>query len=149
MTTVAGILNPAPYTVREDDALLDAVGIAFAKRIRTLPVVDAQRRYRGMISLHRILSLLLPRAALIDDGLADLSFAGDTIDELKRKLAALAGRTVADLMDHDVAPIHPDTQIVEAALLMFRRRDNLPVVERDTGLLAGLISPWEILERLV
>lgn len=109
MTNSAGILNPTPYTMREGDAVLEAVGIAFAKRIRSLPVVDPGRKYKGMISLHQILALLLPQAALVEGGLSDLAFAGDTVDELRDRLAGLHGRTLAESMDHHVPPIHPDT----------------------------------------
>ncbi|MBI2312413.1 MAG: CBS domain-containing protein [Betaproteobacteria bacterium] len=147
--TVATILNPAPYTVNADDHLLEVVRITLEKRFRSLPVVDGEGRYRGMVSLHGILGLLLPTAATVDHGLADLAFVADTLDDLKEVLQGFVEHRVSDHMDPGVKPVHPETSIVEATLLMFRTGENLPVVDRSTGRLVGLISPWEVLGKLV
>jgi len=146
---VSSILNAQPLTVRENDPLSEVVRIALERRIRSLPVLDAVDRYAGVVSLHRILELLLPRSATVEHGLADLAFVHDSLADLRAKLASFGQARVADYMDREATVISPDTQIVEAALLMFRTRENLPVVEPQSGRLAGLVSPWEILQRIV
>jgi CBS domain-containing protein len=145
---VASILNPRPLTVRESDALSEVVRITLERHVRSLPVLDAGGRYVGMVSLHRILELLLPRSATVAHGLADLAFVHDSLADLRAKLENFGAHRVADYMDRDAAAIAPETQVVEAALLMFRTRENLPVVERSSGRLVGLVSPWEILQRI-
>lgn len=146
---VSSILNPKPLTVRENDALSEVVRIALERHIRSLPVLDAVDCYVGMVSLHRILELLLPRSATVDHGLADLAFVHDSLADLRAKLAAFGQARVADYMDRDATVIEPETEVVEATLLMFRARENLPVVDRASRKLVGLVSPWEILERIV
>ncbi len=149
MNHVADVLNPQPYTVSADDPLRKVVDIALERRIRSLPVTDASGRYIGVVSLHALLALLLPQAARVEHGVADLAFMAPTVEELREVVRGAGSARVGDHMDEGVAPVHPGTSILEAALLMHRTRENLPVVDRESGRLVGLMSPWEILKQLV
>ncbi len=149
MNHVADILNPQPFTVGADGPLRKVIDIALERHIRSLPVTDAAGRYLGVVSLHALLALLLPQAARVEHGLADLAFMAPTVEELREVVRGTGSERVRDHMDEGVAPVHPETSILEAALLMHRTRENLPVVDRETGRLVGLMSPWEILKRLV
>lgn len=145
---ISGLMNRQPFTIGPDDPLSEVLRITLEKRVRSLAAVDHGGRYLGMVSLHQLLGLLLPRSARVDHGLADLAFVTDSLDDLRHVLRQFAGDRVADHLDPEVPVVHPDTTLVEAVLIMYRSGENLPVVDRGTGKLVGLISPWEVLPRL-
>lgn len=145
---ISGLMNRQPFTIGPDDAVSEVLRITLEKRVRSLAAVDHGGRYLGMISLHQLLGLLLPRSARIDHGLAGLAFVTDSLDDLRQVLRQFTSDRVADHLDPAVPVVYPDTTLVEAILIMYRTGENLPVVERDTGKLMGLISPWEVLPRL-
>ncbi len=48
----------------------------------------------------------------------------------------------------DIPVVHPDTPLMETVLLLLRSRIALPVVDKNTGRLVGMISSWGALEKL-
>lgn len=142
------ILNPHPYTTRSGSDLLEVVHITLKHRVQSLPVLDAEDRYVGTVSLTGILHLLLPMAATTEHGLTNLSFVSDSVEVLRQRMNTWKKHRVDDHLDTDAEPIHPDTSIAEALLLIYRTGRNLPVVERDTRRLVGLVSAWEVLNKL-
>lgn len=57
-TKVADVMTSSPKTVREDAALEDALRIMRAAKCRRIPVVSAENRLSGLISLDDVLQLL-------------------------------------------------------------------------------------------
>lgn len=145
---VSDIMNPSPHTVRAGATLLEVVHVTLDRRVQSLPVVDDGDRYIGTVGVRGLLHLLLPNAATTTHGLAHLSFVDESVEDLRQRLSAWGGHRVEDHLDEDVEPIHPDTGIAEAVLILYRTGRNLPVVERDTQKLRGLVSTWEVLRRL-
>ncbi|MBI3777529.1 MAG: CBS domain-containing protein [Gammaproteobacteria bacterium] len=148
--TVESVMNKDPVTVSSTDTFGHAFQLLVERRVRSLPVVDDGRIYRGMFDLYDIWKLLLPRAALLDgDSLRDLSFIPGSREQLRDKLREAAQRPITDFLDADQAPaIYPKTTVIEAILLLHRYGGNLPVIDPKTRQLAGLVSAWEILELL-
>jgi CBS domain-containing protein len=147
--TVAKIMNPKPIVLNSSETVRDAIRRMMEKKVRSFPVVDGDGRYLGMFSLHRVLGMLLPRVATMDEEREmDLSFISDTVEHLKEKLADIGNDSVSGFMERDRKVAHPDTPLVEGVLLLYRLGANIPVVERDSGRLAGLLSPWEVLNQV-
>jgi CBS-domain-containing membrane protein len=147
--TCATIMNPHPVTIGNEETVAAALEKMLQHRVKSLAVVDREGRFQGMFGLHRLLGLLLPKAATISDGMEDLAFVSDTLTDIRERLQQLQNQPVgAYLSRNDTVPVHPGTPLVETVLLLYRHRDNLPVVEQTTGKLVGLVSPWEILAKL-
>lgn len=150
--TVKTILNPAPLVLSRSHTIEDALKQMVQHHVRSLPVVDENGKYLGSFGIHRMMKIMLPMAATMDSGagtLKDLSFVSDSIDHLREKWLEIRTQPVIGLLDPDVPAIQPDTSILEAVLLIYQKASNLPVVDPQSGKLAGLVSPWEILNRLM
>ncbi|MBZ0093652.1 MAG: CBS domain-containing protein [Burkholderiales bacterium] len=146
--TCSAIMNPHPITLRASDTVATALDKTLAHRVKSLPVLDDKGRYLGMFGLHHLLGQMLPKVARLEEGLGDLAFVSDMIEQMREKMDAIRQQPVSALIDGHTAPIHPETSLTEAVLLLYRNGENLAVVERDSGRLAGLISPWEVLAKL-
>jgi CBS domain-containing protein len=57
---------------------------------------------------------------------------------------------IALCMDkEDVETVGPDTPLLEAVLILYRTRASLPVVDPETGKLLGVISYWDLGEKVL
>lgn len=130
----------------------DVVGEATRRMLTNfvtdLPVVEDDGRLIGILKLERLLASLLPKGALIGFGMEDLSFVSDTLDHLRRQMHTVADTPVRHLMVKPDNVVHPDTSPVEIVLLLYRGASNVPVVERDTGKLVGMVSARDVLTAL-
>lgn len=119
-------------------------------RIRSLPVVNEKGIYQGMFDVRDLWEVLLPKAAtLAGDSLPDLSFLAGSQQQLRDKLAEADSRPVREFLKNRAAPAVPsDAPVHEAILLLYRHEGNLPVIDRRTGALVGIVSDWEILAAL-
>ena len=52
-------------------------------------------------------------------------------------------------MSTDVAIVSPDTPLVETLLILYRTKTSIPVVERKTGRLVGMISYFDVGEKIL
>jgi len=138
------LMNDRPVTLRRTDRLRDAAEIILTHHFRNVPVVDDAGRYLGVISSNRLLKAILPKAATMDEGMADLSFVKDTLDDLRERWHEAESLPVSELMDTDVRTVTPDTSLTETLLDLYRNRTSLPVVEEETGRLVGIVSHWGV-----
>jgi CBS-domain-containing membrane protein len=147
-------MSPVVIYNREFDALKDTDTVAQAarrmldNRVSDLPVVDASGKLVGMFKLDRLLAGLLPAAALVGYGVNDLAFVSDDIDQLRRKMKKVDASRVRDFVVKPERVVHPDTAPVEIVLQLYRGANNLPVVERDSGRLVGMVSARDVLAAL-
>ena len=147
---VSSIMNPNPTTLPMAETFGGALRMMREQRIRMLPVVDTEGVYRGTFDLADIWKMLLPKAVLLGmDSLKDLSFVSDAKELLREKLSDAEERPVSEFLDFTCSPLHPDTPVKEAMLLFYQHEGgDIPVVERKTNRLVGILSPWEILDAL-
>jgi len=136
----AAIMTKSPPTIRDDASVADAAGALVAQRQMNLPVVDGDGRYAGMFGIGDLLSLLVPRVALAGDLMANLRFIGDDPEDLRRKFQEVKNLRVADVADRNAAALHPETSEIEAIRLICRNPSALPVVERESRKVVGMIS---------
>ena len=123
---------------------LKAAEIILTHHFRNVPVIDAQGRYLGVISSNRLLAGILPKAATLDEGMADLSFVKDTVEDLRERWSEAEGRPVTEFLDTSLRTVDPDTSLAETLLALYQNRTSLPVVEEATGRLVGIVSHWGV-----
>jgi CBS domain-containing protein len=113
--------HPA-VTIRQDAELQQALQLMQRKRLRRLPVVDADGRLAGIVVERDLL-------------LAATRFTGVHIE-------------LAEIMTHDVVTATPDMTLTQVARTMLELRiGGLPVVEN--GEIVGMITESDIFRRFV
>lgn len=78
-----------------------------------------------------------------------MPFTAHRLSDLRERLQQVAQQPVVNCLSQEVAVVHPDTPLMEAVLLLLRNRIALPVVERESRRLVGIISSWDALQKLV
>lgn len=142
-------MTPDPTTVRSDEPLSRAIEILRDNRFRSVPVVDAQGVMVGQFGIHGLLSLIVPKAAFMDGDIPNLAFVNDDFDDLQRRLVEERDQPVGRFAKKDPVVLHPDTALTHVVLSLYNCHNNLPVVERKTGKLVGIVSYWDIVGRLL
>jgi len=145
----ADIMTRNPRCVREDDTIGDAAREIIEFNYINLPVVDAEGRLVGLFGIYDLLALLVPRVAVIGNLLPNLRFLGDDDSELHRKFAALKGSPVRRAVNREAARVYTDTPLIEAIRLFCRNHMTIPVVERGSERLVGMISYWDAARHIV
>jgi CBS domain-containing protein len=147
--TAQTIMNPNPVTLRPTDTVGTATEYILNHHLRHLPIVDENGRYLGIFGIYSLLRLILPQAATVEGGLEDISFLHGPLSDLGKRLRHVEGESVMKGLRQDIPLVHPETPLMETVLLLLRARIALPVVEKETGRLAGIISSWGALEKIV
>ncbi|MEO8674505.1 MAG: CBS domain-containing protein [Casimicrobiaceae bacterium] len=142
------IFNQNCDTLRDTDKVADATRRMLEHRVSDLPVIDAEGKFVGMFKLDRLLAGLLPAAALVGYGVPDLTFVSDDLDDLRENMRALDTRPVRDFAVTPERVVHSDTAPLEMVLQLYRGANSLPVVERDSGRLVGVVSARDVLAAL-
>ena len=143
------IMNPNPMTLRPTDTVATAAERILKHHLRHLPVVDEQGRYLGTFSIYSLLQLTLPKAVLDKHGLDNVSFVTESVEDLAQRLGRRRDEPVKNWLNiHEVA--RPDTHAMEVMLLMLHgRTTSVPVVNKTNNRLEGIISFWDVLEKLL
>jgi len=143
------IMDPHPVTVRPTDHIKTAAGFIMKHRYRNLPVVDDEGRYLGVFGVNCLLKLVLPKAAIMEDGLENVSFIHETLPDLHKRLREVENAPIEVCMSTDIDTVTPDTPLVETLLLLYRTRTSVPVVDSESGKLVGMISYWDAGEKIL
>jgi CBS domain-containing protein len=138
------IMNNRPVSVGGNARLRDAAALIMKHKFRNLPVIDEHGRYLGVISSNRLLRIILPKAATMDPPLERLEFVHDTIDDLRERWKEAEDRPVSEFLDSDVKTVAPETSLDETLLSLYHNRTSLPVVDKQTGRLVGIVSHWSV-----
>jgi acetoin utilization protein AcuB len=100
------------------------------RRVRHLPVLDADRRLIGMLTDHDLRQLILERVSREEPG------------ELARTLARLR---INEVMTWAVITVRPDSEIRDAARLMHEHKlGALPVA--DGGRIVGILTATGVIQ---
>jgi CBS-domain-containing membrane protein len=86
---------------------------------------------------------------VIGNLLPNLRFLSDDESELHRKFASLKDSPVRRAVNREAARVYPDTPSIEAIRLFCRGHMTIPVVERGTERLVGMISYWDTTRHIV
>lgn len=143
--TAKQFMNPDPVIIRTSDTIAYGAKRIMEKQRRDLPVVDEEGRFKGMLTVDCLLYLVLPKAATMKQGLDVLPFVEDSLDDLRKRLKKYLDKPVSIcIKEENVVIVHPDTPTVATLLTLYQAKANLPVVEKDTGLLVGTISYYNV-----
>ena len=142
------VMDQNPVLLKPDDKIAEAAEKFMQRRYRSLAVVDDEHRFLGVITVNTMLHLVLPKAATMANGVDDLSYMTDSMSDLRRRLSGSLDKPVSSFMVTNGVTIDPDTSLVETLLILYKEKVNLPVVDKSTGRLEGMISYYDIGERV-
>jgi CBS domain-containing protein len=112
--------------------------------------VDGDGRFQGMLTANCLLYLCLPKAATMAGGLESMAYVDSSLEDLAERLIEHMDEPITLCLKTDkVAVVHPDTPTVETLLTLYRTKANLPVVDKETGKLAGMISYYDVGEKIM
>lgn len=130
--TAGEIMSQPAVTVSEDEVLTKAVDLMLARRLKRLPVVNAEGKLVGVLSrldVFRTIALKTPDWSAIQEHAIDIQNA----------------RTVRDIMRRDTHVVAPETPALEVIKIIDTNDiQRVAVVDRD-GRLLGLISDRRLL----
>ncbi|MEJ2456013.1 MAG: CBS domain-containing protein [Candidatus Thiodiazotropha sp.] len=139
------IMDSNPIRIHPQDTIGVAARKIMRRRYRNLPVVDDQRNFLGVVNVNDLLQLILPQQVTSQNISAAVERYQDlTIEDLRENLDQLLENPIAPLIEKDVVTVAPETSLIETLLTMYHHEQNLPVVDRETGRLEGMISYYDI-----
>ena len=136
---VADVMTRDVLTVAPDTSVRDIARLLWTHGVSGVPVVSADGSLVGVVSeldlLVRNANLHVPQYLRALDVMIPLGNRREFDEELRRAL----GATAADVMTTDAISVGPETDLADAATLMFENDvDRLPVVA--DGQVVGIIS---------
>ncbi|MEW5729676.1 MAG: CBS domain-containing protein [Pseudomonadota bacterium] len=132
------LMMEPPVRLKPGDSVAQAVKALLAASQPAAPVTDEAGKLLGVFGLRQAAALVLPKAARLGDELGDLAYVHESLADLAARFAAHAGEPVRrHMVEHVVAA--PDTQAMEAVLLVERGDGFLPVVDGN-GRLLGVVT---------
>jgi len=151
---VRDVMRRQVVSIAQNNTLSDVVRAFVDNHIQMGPVVDAAERVVGLITVHDLADIFLPRyfdllrdfAALQDKGqlayLFDNAFMNFDRSQDNLILAA-------DIMKTHIDWIQDEDSLLQAASrLQTQRQPRLPVIDRDRKLV-GILSDFEVILSLL
>jgi acetoin utilization protein AcuB len=137
---VKAIMTADPLSIEEDTPVGTAIAFMAARKIRHLPVVDAQGAVVGVVTDRDLRSVAL--APALEEYLSESA---------RRRLRSIGGAledlTVRHAMTCNPITTRPGVSVPEAAALMLEHRvGSLPVVE--DGKLVGIVTDRDAVKAL-
>jgi CBS-domain-containing membrane protein len=136
-------MKEGPIVLQRSATIRDAARLILEHRFRNVPVVDEGGRYLGVVSANRLLGMVLPKAAVMEEAaIESLPFVKDVLEDFRERWREVADTPVTDCLETGLQTVTPDTPIAETLLSLYHNRTSLPVVEQETGRLVGMVSHW-------
>lgn len=145
--TANTLMNSELVALKPTDTVATAAQSILRHHLRHLPVVDAQGRYLGTFGIYSILQLTLP-SAVLKQGLDNIAFVTETAHDLAQRLRNRQDEPVRNWVIQDPV-VYPDTPAMKVLQLILHGHTSVPVVDKETGRLEGIISSWNVLEILM
>jgi CBS-domain-containing membrane protein len=142
--TARDVMDPNPTVLSATDTVGKGIGYIMENRFRNVPIVDSKQCYLGVFGVNCLLRLVLPQAALMENGLTDLSFVSDSLKDLRRRLKESEDQPVTICLSDEATVIGPDTPLLETLLVLYQTRRSIPVVDPKDGCLLGVVSYWDV-----
>jgi len=142
-------MDPNPTTLSPDDTIQCAADYIMTNRYRNLPVVDKNFCYIGMFGVNCLLKQVIPSAVFLPKGLKNVSFIHESFEDLYKRFAEVKDQPISMCMSKEIIPVYPDTPLTETMMQLYNTRSSIPVVEKGSCKLLGMISYWDIGEKIL
>jgi len=146
---VKDIMQRKVITVSPETSILDVYRIMVNNKISSVPVVDREKVFLGLI--HEM--DLLARISVLKDKLPSVKKPGNnravSVNYLEfiKEQKKLYGKTAKDIMNDEVVTINEEMDLLEIIELILKRKiSRFPVVRRDK--LAGFLSRFDVVRAL-
>ena len=143
------VMDPNPTTLKSTDTIQRAAKYIMEKRYRSVPVVDENFCYLGMFGVNCLLKQVIPKSVFMNQGLKNVSFIHESIEDLYQRFDEVKHIPISMCMNNEIPPVRPSTPLTETLLQLYKMRSSIPVVEKDTCKLLGMISYWDIGEKIL
>ena len=147
--TASLIMDPTPTVLHPSDTVRTATHYIMHHRYRNLPVVDDNGCYLGVFGVHCLMRLMLPPAVVMKEGLTTIPFIRETLPDLHRRLIEVEDSPISQCINEVVTLVQPDTPLLETLLVLYKTRTSVPVVEKLSGRLVGMISYWDVTRKIL
>ena len=142
-------MDPNPTTLKADDTIECAAKYIMKHRYRNLPVVDENSCYIGMFGVNCLLKLVIPQAVFLPNGLENVSFIHESFEDLFNRFDEVKDQPISVCINKELKSVTPDTPLTETMLQLYKTRSSIPVVEEGSCKLLGMISYWDIGEKIL
>lgn len=142
-------MDPNPTTLKPTDTIECAAEYIMKYRYRNLPVVDENFCYLGMFGVNCLLKQVIPKAVFLEHGLDNVRFIHETFEDLAERFDAVKHQPISICMNNEIPPVSPDTPLTETLLQLYETRSSIPVVAPGSCKLLGMISYWEIGQKIL
>ena len=142
-------MNPAPSTLKPTDSIKHAAEFILKHRYRSVPVVDDDYCYVGMFGVNCLLKQVIPKSVLMTRGLSNIGFIHESFEEIYARFAEVMDKPISYCMNNEIVPVAPDTPLTETLLQLFETHASIPVVEHESCKLLGVITYWDIGEKIL
>ena len=143
------VMDPNPTTLKPTDSIESAAKYVMERRYRSLPVVDDNFCYLGMFGVNCLLKQVIPKAVFMQKGLENVSFIHESLSDLYERFSVVKDQPISDCMTNEIHSISPDNPLTDTLLQLYETRASIPVVEPGTCKLLGMISYWDIGDKIM
>jgi nitrogen PTS system EIIA component len=141
---VSDVMTRDVVSIRRDATVKELIDLMYKKRLRYVPVVDAQNSLVGEIGILDLIKAGIPDYAF---RVGSLKFLAE-LEPMTELLLHEEKILVESIMQKPATPIDATTSLVEAAFEMARsRKRHFAIMEG--GKLAGVISSMDILNKIL
>jgi CBS-domain-containing membrane protein len=142
-------MDPNPVTLKPTDTIECASDYIMDKRFRSLPVVDENNCYLGMFGVNCLLKQVIPKAVFLPHGLKNVSFIHESFEDLYERFDEAKNQPISLCMNKEIEPVSPDTPLTKTLLQLYETRASIPVIEPGSCKLLGMISYWDVGEKIL
>ncbi len=146
--TARTLMRSNPVMLRTTDTVAAAAQIILQHHLRHLPVIDEQGRYAGTFGIYSVLQLAMPKAVLISAKMDNVDFMHETDRHLAQRLRERGQEPVSQWLSRDPVA-YPDTSAMQVMQMILHGHTSIPVVDRGSQHLEGMISSWDVLRVLL
>lgn len=143
------VMDPKPSTLKPTDSIETAARYIMQNRYRNLPVVDDNFCYVGMFGVNCLLKQVIPKAVFMQKGLENIGFIHESIEDLHQRFSEVKSQPISVCMSHEIQPVAPDTPLTETLLQLYQTKASIPVVEEGSCKLLGMISYWDVGDKIL
>ncbi len=134
--------------LKPENTIKEAMDVFKQYNIRSIPVIDDNKKFHGVFGLRHILTKLLPASVQMEDGLENLDFVKGATPDIVKRLSKLYAEPIKEHLDEDAVCVDPDTSMWEITRVMATKGSPVAIVEEKTQQFVGLVSRQTLLEHL-